>query len=135
MAGKDNLIPSNKRSKEEHRQIARNGGIKSGKVRKEKKTIAAILDGLDSRFLKQKIEQIKQSSLSDEKKKEYIEILKDSDNVMLFELYSIGMSKGVNATKLKAIEDVLDRKYGKSTQPLSGDVGLKITGLTFEVKE
>lgn len=36
MAGKDNLIPLNKRTKEEQREITRKGGIASGKKRQEK---------------------------------------------------------------------------------------------------
>ena len=38
--GVDNLIPTNRRSKEEARELGRKGGIKSGKVRKEKKIIS-----------------------------------------------------------------------------------------------
>lgn len=34
--GTNNLIPSNRRSEEERREIARNGGIKSGEVRRRK---------------------------------------------------------------------------------------------------
>ena len=36
MAGKDNLIPQNLRTKEQQREIAQKGGIASGKARKEK---------------------------------------------------------------------------------------------------
>ena len=44
-----NLIPQNKRTKEEQREIARMGGIASGQARREKKTIQKILsDLLDS---------------------------------------------------------------------------------------
>ena len=41
-----NLIPQNKRTKEEQREIARMGGIASGKARREKKTIQKILADL-----------------------------------------------------------------------------------------
>lgn len=34
-----NLIPQNQRTKEEQREIARKGGIASGKARKERKTL------------------------------------------------------------------------------------------------
>ena len=45
----NNLIPLNERTKEEQREIARMGGIASGKARREKKTIQKILaDLLDS---------------------------------------------------------------------------------------
>ena len=39
----ENLIPVTKRTKEEARVISRNGGIKSGEVRKEKKLMSQIL--------------------------------------------------------------------------------------------
>ena len=44
MANGNNLIPQNKRTKEEQREIARKGGIASGKARREKKTIQKILN-------------------------------------------------------------------------------------------
>ena len=43
MNGIDNLIPQNERTKEEQREIARQGGIASGEARRRKKTIAAAL--------------------------------------------------------------------------------------------
>lgn len=44
--GKANLIPANKRSKSEVRENSRKGGIKSGKVRREKKIIRECLEEL-----------------------------------------------------------------------------------------
>lgn len=41
--GTENLIPVNKRTKDEAREISRKGGIKSGEVRQEKKTIKEAL--------------------------------------------------------------------------------------------
>ena len=43
MAGAENLVPQNKRTKEEQREIARQGGIASGKARQQKKTMREIL--------------------------------------------------------------------------------------------
>lgn len=40
MANEKNLIPLNKRTKKEQREIARNGGKKSGEVRREKKKLS-----------------------------------------------------------------------------------------------
>lgn len=37
--GTKNLIPLNQRSKEEQKRIARNGGIKSGEARRERKSL------------------------------------------------------------------------------------------------
>lgn len=42
MAGKDNLKPQNTRTKEEQREIARMGGIASGKARRQAKTFKEI---------------------------------------------------------------------------------------------
>lgn len=44
--GQDNLIPFTERTKEEQREIARQGGIASGKVRKEKATMKETLEML-----------------------------------------------------------------------------------------
>ena len=41
----ENLIPQNRRTKEEQRNIATKGGIKSGEVRREKKLVSQILAG------------------------------------------------------------------------------------------
>lgn len=46
MAGLDNLIPMNERSKEEVREIARKGGINSGIARREKATMKKTLEML-----------------------------------------------------------------------------------------
>ena len=44
MNGTENLVPQNKRTKEEQREIARKGGIASGKARKEKKMLKELLE-------------------------------------------------------------------------------------------
>lgn len=44
MSKENNLIPLNKRTKEEQREIARKGGIASGKARRKKKLLRQILD-------------------------------------------------------------------------------------------
>jgi hypothetical protein len=118
MPNAGNLKPLNTLDKETAKKICQKGQKVGTEKKIAKRTIAEILDGLDSRFLKQKINSIKSNpKLSEEKKKEYIEILKDSDNVMAFELYMIAVSSTTNPqTKLKAIEDVLDRRYGKAVQ-------------------
>lgn len=43
MAKEGNLVPQSERTKEEQREIARQGGIASGKARRERKTIADAL--------------------------------------------------------------------------------------------
>lgn len=42
--GHENLIPQSERTKDEQREIARAGGIASGKARRERKTIAECLN-------------------------------------------------------------------------------------------
>lgn len=44
MNGQENLIPMNERTEEEQREIARMGGIASGKARKEKKLLRELLE-------------------------------------------------------------------------------------------
>lgn len=46
VAGIDNLVPMSERSKEEVREIARKGGINSGKTRREKATLKKTLETL-----------------------------------------------------------------------------------------
>ena len=46
MAGIDNLIPFNKLTEEEQKEMARKGGIRSGEVRKEKATMRKTLEML-----------------------------------------------------------------------------------------
>lgn len=43
MAGENNLIPTNLRTKEEQREITRKGGIASGKARRDKRTMRETL--------------------------------------------------------------------------------------------
>ncbi|HER9031035.1 TPA: hypothetical protein VM885_001928, partial [Streptococcus pyogenes] len=44
MANEENLIPGNKRSKSELREITRKGGIASGKARRRKKELKTIIE-------------------------------------------------------------------------------------------
>jgi hypothetical protein len=46
VAGIDNLIPFNKLTEEEQKEMARKGGIRSGEVRKEKATMRKTLEML-----------------------------------------------------------------------------------------
>lgn len=51
--GQENLIPFNERTEEEQREIARQGGIRSGEVRREKATMKATLEKiLDEKYKK-----------------------------------------------------------------------------------
>ena len=44
--GQENLIPQNKRTKAEQREIARKGGVASGKARREKKLLSEFYGSL-----------------------------------------------------------------------------------------
>ena len=46
MANEKNLIPFNKRTESERRKIAKQGGKKSGEVRREKKTMRETIEML-----------------------------------------------------------------------------------------
>lgn len=59
MSGKENLIPGNKRSKEEVRAIGQKGGKASVKARREKKALRQILESC----LSMKISEIKDESI------------------------------------------------------------------------
>lgn len=52
--GRNNLIPINKRSKEDQLAITRKGGIKSGETRRRQKTIKGILNLIDKQSLPKK---------------------------------------------------------------------------------
>lgn len=52
MANEQNLIPNSERSPEEVRENGRKGGIKSGQVRRHKKTLAQIGDMIGSLDIK-----------------------------------------------------------------------------------
>ena len=52
--GTKNLIPTNKRSKEEAKRIGKKGGIASGRARREKKTLRQCLEILLEKTLKDK---------------------------------------------------------------------------------
>ena len=66
--GHENLIPLNKRTKEEQREIAIMGGKKSGEVRKQNKAVKYYIDLLMSKQLKDEElkAQIKQLGITDD---------------------------------------------------------------------
>ena len=89
--GTKNLIPTNRLSKEEVKKIAHNGGVISGAVRRKKRDIKAFLDILLEKELKTKDGKLMQGS--------------ERIATALF-------TKAANGD-LKAIQQVLDLKYGK----------------------
>lgn len=93
MNGQDNLIPLNKRTKDEVREIARKGGINSGKTRKAKKNTAELVNLMLN------------SALSAENKKKVTKIAKiDSEDMTVNALMTAGMIKSAICGNPKAFE-------------------------------
>jgi hypothetical protein len=69
---RENLIPLNKRTKEEQRRIATNGGIKSGKVRAEKKLLSKIYADVLSSTFSVELEEGKKEKMTGE---EYVKTI------------------------------------------------------------
>ncbi len=111
MAGKENLKPTNRRSKEEARQLGKLGGIKSGEVRKAKKTLKEQLLFAIEIYTKKKLND---PNITEEQKN----ILTES-NVLVLDLLNTALnSKVKHETRLKANDMVMDRIYGKAKQEI-----------------
>ena len=99
----NNLIPLNQRTKEEQREIARQGGIASGKARREKKA------------LKEQIELLLSLPLKDQKTRAKLEALGiDADNLdnqmaMIIAMWQKALRGDVKA--FKALTDITDGMY------------------------
>lgn len=67
MAGKENLVPQSKRTKDEQRKIARMGGIASGESRRKQKTMAEALRKMlfDVKLSDAEKEQLKAAGIED----------------------------------------------------------------------
>lgn len=95
--GQENLIPLNKRTKKEQREITTMGGIASGKVRQEKATFKKAVQWLVDSDIK-----IKEGTLADTFKKAGIDI----SNLNPTQLATIGLWFGAvngNATNYKTL--------------------------------
>jgi hypothetical protein len=107
--GIKNLIPLNRKSKEEVKRIARNGGIASGIAKRKRKAareqIINAIDILTDRKLKDK-------TVSKSEK----EILQGTD-VLVHELVKLALGSAQSENnKLTAIQDLLNRVHGTATQ-------------------
>jgi hypothetical protein len=110
MAQKD-LIPMNKRSKEEVKRISSNGGIKSGEVRKRKKELKERFKlGLEI-FTELKARELKLNG-----NEEAAKIVKEIGLETFTFLDILQDEKNSPQIKLQAINDILDRVEGKATQ-------------------
>jgi len=110
MAEKD-LIPMNKRTKEEQERIATQGGISSGIARKKKKELKERFKlGLEI-FTKLKADELKKQG-----NKEAAEIVKEIGLEVFTFLDILNSDKDNSLVKLQAVNGVLDRIEGKATQ-------------------
>jgi len=110
MARKD-LISMDKRTKEEVKAIARNGGIKSGEARRKKRD-------LKERF-KMGLEiftQLKARELKLNGNEEAAKIVKEIGLETFTFLDILQDEKNSAQVKLQAVNDILDRLEGKATQ-------------------
>lgn len=108
---KEDLIPMNKRTKQEQKEIATKGGLKSGEVRKKKKELKERFKlGLEI-FTKLKADQFKKDG-----NKQAAEIVKEIGLEVFTFLDILNNDKDNSLVKLQAVNGVLDRLEGKATQ-------------------
>lgn len=105
MAGQDNLIPQNKRTKEERREIAIKGGKASGKARREKK------------MLKDQINLLLSLPLKDDKAKKKLKALGiDTNNIDNQMAMVIAMWQKALKGDVSAFNTLRDTSEGKLTE-------------------
>jgi hypothetical protein len=110
MAQKD-LIPLNKRSKEDQYRIKQMGGIKSGEVRRKKRDLKERFKlGLEI-FTELKARELKING-----NEEAAKIVKEIGLETFTFLDILQDDKNSPQIKLQAINDILDRVEGKATQ-------------------
>lgn len=122
----------NKRSKEEVKQMASNGGKKSGEVRREKRDLKQCFEiGLE--FLTKKTsDELKEAG--DEKQAEIVSKI----GVAAYSMLKIAVSKKSNEqTKLNAWEAICDRMEGKPVNKSIIDANVKtdMTSLSDEERD
>lgn len=97
-AGKDNLIPMNERTEDEQREIARKGGIESGKARRRKRTMkeaAQII--LNAPVSAEKAELLKKYGIAEQ----------DYTNLMLIMAKAVQMAADGDLKAAEFVRDIL----------------------------
>ena len=97
-AGKDNLIPMNERTEDEQREIARKGGIESGKARRRKRTMkeaAQII--LNAHVSAEKAELLKKCGIAEQ----------DCTNLMLIMAKAVQMAADGDLKAAEFVRDIL----------------------------
>ena len=107
MKGEENLIPMNERTMEEQREIARLGGIASGKARRERKTL--------------KEELLVLLSNGDTQEKISLSLIQQAleGNTKAFEI--IRDTVGEKPKDVVEVNDVTNKKFDEICSQLGGD--------------
>ena len=97
-AGKENLIPMNERTEDEQREIARKGGIESGKARRRKRTMKeAAQIVLNAPVSAEKAELLKKYGIAEQ----------DCTNLMLIMVKAVQMAADGNLKAAEFVRDIL----------------------------
>ena len=97
-AGKENLIPMNERTEDEQREIARKGGIESGKARRRKRTMKeAAQIVLNAPVSAEKAELLKKYGIAEQ----------DCTNLMLIMVKAFQMAADGNLKAAEFVRDIL----------------------------
>ena len=97
-AGKENLIPMNERTEDEQREIARKGGIESGKARRRKRTMKeAAQIVLNAPVSAEKAELLKKYGIAEQ----------DCTNLMLIMVKAVQMATDGNLKAAEFVRDIL----------------------------
>jgi hypothetical protein len=112
-----NLIPANKLSQEEARELGKKGGLKSGIVRKQKKDLKERMKiGLEL-WKKDLVSEARKSG--DKVKANQI----DEMGAEVFKILEIIHTSTKDEVKLKALAELMDRTEGKPMQNISAAIG------------
>lgn len=122
----ENLIPQNKRTKSERREIARAGGIASGKARKERADKkAALLAILNTEPLSPEDEEDISRRLLNASEEKLTEIAFDKSLPVYIRRRARLLMAKDDDKAVDMAERILDRAYGKPKQKTEVDARLK----------
>lgn len=111
---KETLIPQTERTLEEQRKIAKMGGIASGKARAKKKNLKEALALALEIMTEKTLKEAKEKKASPET----IQMLKES-GLIPYKLLEMLTSKKIKSeTKLRVMQEIMDRTEGKALQKI-----------------
>lgn len=123
--GHANVIPANKRTEAELRQMTQNGGIASGKVRREKKQRKLILKDILELNLNEKVAAKIAKAYGVDAKDISLEAAMDFMQV----------NKAIESKDTQAYNAVKDRAYGKPKQEIQQSIDVASTPTTHSIGE